>query len=152
MEQKQPETLKEALDESASLLRDCQILALALERLRRSVTNLLETRGLDVDTVAAAVEKLEDALAESNPGDGLHLGWAADVLDEKLVRRRMTVRPQAETFEEVRSRAREYNLYVHFVRKFEGSEYAIYRGNVKIAEAANERLCMIRLRLLIRAT
>lgn len=146
-----PQSLKDLQAEHAAQTHDLQAMSLGYERLRRAARAVFESVGGDSHAIARALLELGEAYLTTNPTDEPHLLWAADVLDGRIVRRRMTERPQKETFEEVKRRAREFNLYVHYTHTFEGSAYAIYRGTTKIADAANEGLCIARLRTLMRA-
>lgn len=152
MSERQTVTLKELQIEFEELQTDVQGLALALERLRRAGDCLLVAVNQDAGSFDSAMRGFEDALRTARVGDGAHLEWAADVLDGRTARRRNIKRPRPETFEEVRQKARACNIYVHHVHTFDGSEFAIYRGRLKVRHATNERLCIIALRQLMRTT
>lgn len=129
---------------------EAQALALALERLRRAADSMLNciAMGQNID---GPTRDLEAAYASSDQDTHTHLLWAQDVLDGKVkVKRRGGKRP--ETFDQVRARALRYNIVVHFVRTLEGTEFAVYRNNIKVGHAKTEKRCMTIMRQLIKTT
>lgn len=135
-------------------LDDAQALALALEHLRRAADALLTalTLGEGLDTPLHVLEGAVYVAKQEIPE--LHR-WAAEVLDgtfskppkRKNKKKRIDNRPQ--TLDAVINQAKRSNLVVHLVRSFEGTEYAIYRGSVKVAHAKSETRCIAVLRRLM---
>lgn len=127
---------------------EARALALALERLRRAaeeVLQVVESGGNDFDH---CMRELEAAYASSNQDTNTHLHWAQDLIDGGHQRKK-TGR-KVESFDTVRKRAQQYNLFVHFVNTMEGSRFAVYSGNKKVAEALTERRCVAIMRAMMR--
>lgn len=128
---------------------DLQAMALALERLRRAADAVLTCVAFDT-SMDKALSELEAAYASSNQDTHTHLHWAQDVLDGHVKHKRRQLKQPSETFDQLRKRAARSNVFVHFVHTFEGTEYAIYRGRVRIASAKTPDRCMSLVRSALR--
>lgn len=129
-------------------LTDVQSIAIALERVCRAANALLDAVAR-LEPVDVHVRPLEEALAASGQDTHTHMLWARDVLDGKIPVRNPPQRKK-ETFEQLRKRASEVNVFVHFVHTFEGSEYAIYTGTHKVAHAKTMDRCTAIMRSLVK--
>lgn len=125
-------------------------MALALERLRRAASSVLDSFALQ-ENIDHAMSELEAAHASSNQDTHTYLAWAQDVLDGVIDhKRKKRGGRKKESLEAVRQRAIKHNIYVHFVHTLEGTEYAIYRAHTKVAHARTDQRCISVLRRLMR--
>jgi hypothetical protein len=136
------------MSKGRSVISEARALALALERLRRAADFVLREVESGAGNFDRCMVELEAAYASSDQDSNTHLHWAQSVIDGGRQPRK-TGR-KVESFDAVRKQAAERNIYVHFVNTFEGSRFAVYAGQRKVAEAFTERRCVAIMRRIMR--
>jgi hypothetical protein len=129
-------------------IAEARALALALERLRRAAELVLQAAESGTGNFDSCMLELEAAYASSDQDSNTHLHWAQDLLDGGKQRRK-TGR-KVESFDTVRRQAQAHNIYVHFVNTMEGTRYAVYKDQRKVAEALTDRRCVAIMRRIMR--